>query len=126
MVEINLAESFDELPDLEPPPRRATIQEVALKQAYVVLHRVDEYRLLPQLPLINVQQQPDPPLEVDWIQVEYELAALDHQPLPQQVPPQLLPPQFQPQPLQPPIDWELIAVALINLARIERTAAVKQ
>ena len=48
-----------------------------MRQAYIVLERLDGDLNLPQLPILPVVPPPDAPLEVDWVQLEYRLAALD-------------------------------------------------
>ena len=104
---VDLSQSIDELSDLNPQPRQATIQLSTLRQAYVVLERIDAELPLPQLPVLPTVPPPVQPLEVDLDQLERDLAALD----------QLLP---QPQPPQAEIDWPLIAIALVNLASMQQ------
>lgn len=113
---VDLSETLDELPDLDPQPQRATNQQAAVHEAYVVLERLDEDLVMPQLPLLLVTPPPYLMLSIDWNQLDYQLVVFDNQ---EPQPPQ---PQIQMQQPQPLIDWGLIAVALINLANMEREA----
>ena len=80
VVIVDLSETYEELPDLNPAPRRATLQQAALRQAYVVLRRLDDDQALPQLPVLHKAQHQELPLSVDWNQLEYALAEFDYQP----------------------------------------------
>ena len=62
---VDLSGTFEELPNLDPLLRRATIQEAALRQAYIVLERLDDDLLLPQLPILPVTPPADLPFR--WI-----------------------------------------------------------
>lgn len=97
LVVVNLSETLEELPDIDPRPRRATIQQAELRQAHVVLERLSEDLILPQLHVLPATPPSDSPLAIDWNQLEYQLAVFDDQ--------EPRPPQQEIQPPQPPIDF---------------------
>ena len=70
MVVVDLSESLDELPEIDPRPLQPTLGEATLRQAYVLLERIDAQLPLPQLP----ERLPTPPPvrgpDVDWEQLE--------------------------------------------------------
>ena len=71
---VNLAESFDELPDLEPPPQHY-IQPVALRKAFVILERYD--RPLPPQPLQPACPMTPPPTSSPrWIGHSWRISLL--------------------------------------------------
>lgn len=106
---VDLSETYDELPDLDPRPQRATIQQAALRQAYVLIERLNEDLVVPQLPVLPVAQQPDSPLSIDWNQLEYQLPVFDNQE------PQAPQPQIELHQDHQQMDWGLVAVAHTNI-----------
>ena len=98
---MDLEESFDELSNLDPPLQHY-LRQAALREAFVLLERLDEPLRQQQPP--QSPRPPTPPPELDQGMLESQLADFD---APQQF--------FPPQPL-PPVDWALIAYGLVMLA----------
>ena len=118
IVVVDLSRSVDELPELNPQPAPPTTADAAIRQAVVLLERIDGRLPLPQFPVCPVTlPPPESEPEVDWNELEPNLAVWDQPPQFQQVAP--IVPQPAPQ-LPPPIGWELIAYALLNLAQMKR------
>ena len=137
---VDLDSSLETLPDIDPRPRHQLpvpslpsellppLQHRVLREAYVLLERLQLPPLQPLTPPPELQQHPLTPLPVlhiDWGELEGSLAAFDRPPMPQLQQPAVAPyPQFVPvhfaQPLPlPQVDWAAIAHSLFVVAERE-------
>ena len=133
---IDLESTLEDLGDLDittefPPPH----QHQVLREAYVLLHRLQLPQARPLTPppeLPPHQLTPPPEQGVDWVGLEAAVAAFDppqqHLVLPpvlvlqqpEVVPhPQFMPAYFAPPPPLPQVDWAMIAYALFTVAERE-------
>ena len=112
---MDLDSSAEDLPDIDPRPEfPRLLQHQVLREAYVLLERLQEPQQQPKRP-------PTPPVEpeVDCAGLEDPLAEFDA-PQPIYVQQVVLPPlPFKhPQP-PPPVDWAMVAYALFTIAERE-------
>ena len=134
---INLDSSLETLPDIDPRPQHQIpvlrlpedflppLQHQVLREAYVLLERLQLPPLQPLTPPPELEPRPVSPLPVlniDWGELEVNLAIFDGPPVPQiqqpvAVPvPEFVPANFaQPPPMQQ-VDWAAIAHALFTAA----------
>ena len=137
---VDLDSSLESLPNIDPRPQHqlpvlsqarelpAPLQHQVLREAYVLLERLQLPPPQPLAPPPELRPHPVPPLPVlhiDWGELEDNLAAFDGPPLPALQQPSIVPyPQFvpvhfaPPQPLQQ-VDWAAIAHALFTIAERE-------
>ena len=127
-VVVDLESSLEELHDLN-----ITVEE-HIREAYVLLHRLQLPPLQPLTPPPELPPQPltPPPEQENWVGLEAAVAHFDGPeqqlalppPLVLQQPdaahiPQFIPVNFAPPPHLPQVDWAMIAYALFTIAERE-------
>ena len=142
---VDLDSSLESLPNIDPRPQHQLpvlslpgellppLQHCVLREACVLLERLQLPPLQPLTPPPELQQRPLTPLPVlhiDWGELEGNLAAFDGPPLPLLQQPtivpylQFVPVHFAQTPPLPQVDWAAIAHALFMVA--EREHQLKQ
>ena len=124
IVLVDLDSSVETLPDIDPTPQHQLpalpcepwpqLEHRVLREAYVLLERLQLPPLQPPTPPPELELRPEEPLpvlEIDWGELEAHLVAFDGPPVPQLEQPVVVPvPQFV------PVNWAAIAHALFTAA----------